>query len=66
MWSWYGLKRLNGDKNYSLNIRIKMISGFKPMILWMIAKIIWESIWREMLPYKDIWTIKSYAGFESK
>ena len=25
-----------------------------------------ESIWREILPYKDIWTIKSCAGLESK
>ena len=73
-------KRLNGDENDSLNICIKMISGFKPMILWTMAWAyggpghqiiietfeIWESIWREMLPYKDIWTIKSYAGFEIK
>ena len=57
-----------------------MISGFKPIILWTIALAyggpadqiiletieIWLSIWREMLPYKDIWTVKSYAGFESK
>ena len=26
---------------------------------------IWESIWRKMLPYRDIWTIKSHAGLES-
>ena len=52
----------------------------KPMILWTTAWVyggsgdliilenpqIWESIWREILPYKDIWTIKSFAGFESK
>ena len=57
-----------------------MISGFYPMILWTIALAyggpadqivletleIWESIWRKMLPYRDIWTIKSYAGLESK
>ena len=31
--SWHGLKRLNGGENESFNIRIKMISGFKPITL---------------------------------
>ena len=31
IWSWYGLKRLIGDENESLNICIKMISGFEPL-----------------------------------
>ena len=38
IWSWYSLKRSNGDENDSLNICIKMISGFKAIILWTIAQ----------------------------
>ena len=37
IWSWCGLKRLNSDENDSFNKCIKMISGFKPIILKTIA-----------------------------